>query len=314
MIVQNDEVRAPEQRRRRNLLQAIVAELRPKQWVKNLVCFAGLIFSGQLFVFEANLLALFGFAAFCCAASSIYIVNDILDRKKDRNNPRTSSRPIASGDLSVTVALLVMLVLAGTALVVSAMLATSCLIVVASYWVMNVLYSVRLKQTVIADVMCIALGFVLRVVYGVYAIGEMPTAWIVICMFFLALFLGFAKRKAELSNIVDSTQFRPVLGKYQVNYLDILLAMAATMAILSYGLFTVSSHANPTLIVTIVPVVYCVMRYMLKVIQEGYGESPEKLLLSDMMMWIGIIIWLVLCVVIMYWDVRLFVEPAPSVF
>lgn len=289
------------------VLKALVSELRPAQWVKNLTCLAGLIFSGRLFGLRHELHAAAGFWAFCCASSAVYILNDFIDREKDRLNPRTAGRPLASGALPVGVAAAAFLALLLAAGATAAALGPACLVVVLTYGTMNVLYSVRLKHIVIADVMCIALGFVLRVLFGVYAVGVLPTPWIALCMFFLALFLGFAKRKAELARLAhDSAHVRPVLAKYDLTYLNMLLMMSATMAILSYALFTVTSHRNPTLIVTVVPVVYCVNRYILQVILHGRGASPDKILMSDKRLWVGILGWLVAYVAITYGDIQFF--------
>ena len=155
---------------------------------------------------------------------------------------------------------------------------------------------------------CIALGFVLRVMLGVYAVGVLPTPWIALCMFFLALFLGFAKRKSELARLAEnSAHARPVLAKYDVNYLNMLLTMSATMAILCYALFTVASHKNPTLVVTIVPVVRLRQPlHILQVILHGRGASPDKILLSDKRLWVGILSWLVAYVAITYGDIQVF--------
>jgi 4-hydroxybenzoate polyprenyltransferase len=213
--------------------------------------------------------------------------------------------------LPVWVAGIAFALLVAMAAIGSARLGTSCSLVLGTYGVMNILYSTRLKQIVIADVMCIAIGFVLRVLYGVYAVGVLPTPWIALCMFFLALFLGFAKRKAELVGMgKNPSHARPVLAQYDVNYLNMLLAMSATMAILCYALFTVASHKNPTLVVTIVPVVYCVNRYILQVMLNGRGESPDKILLSDKRLWVGIIGWLVAYIAITYGNIQLFADTA----
>jgi hypothetical protein len=158
--------------------------------------------------------------------------------------------------------------------------------------------------------MIIAVGFVLRVLYGVYAIEVKPSSWIVLCMFFLALFLGFAKRRGELHIMgEDEPHRRPVLGKYRVNYLDILLAMTATMAILCYALYTVTGrHGNATLVVTVPLVTYGITRYMLLVMVHGAGDAPERILLSDRVL-IGIVaVWVLACVVILYNDFSIFLE------
>lgn len=292
---------------RPSVVRALVLEMRPVQWIKNLTCLAGLIFSGRLLVTSHQIEAVLGFWCFCFASSAVYIFNDIVDRQKDRLNPRTANRPIASGALSVPMALVAFAALAASAMYGAWRLGPSCLVVVLSYATLNIFYSLRLKHVVIADVMCIALGFVLRVVFGVFAVGALPTPWIALCMFFLALFLGFAKRKAELARFADDpSQVRPVLGKYHTDYLNMLLTMSGATAVLCYALFTVTSHKNPTLVVTVVPVVYCVNRYLLQVILNGRGASPDRILLSDTRLWLGISAWLVAYLVITYWDIQLF--------
>jgi 4-hydroxybenzoate polyprenyltransferase len=288
-------------------LRALVREIRLKQWIKNFACLAGLIFSGQLFWFRSDLQAALGFLSFCFASSSVYILNDVVDREKDRQNPRTASRPIASGELSVglAIAALACLVVAANAIAMS--LGSHCALVVNAYLALNVLYSTRLKRAVIADVMCIAFGFVLRVMYGVYAVGAVPTPWIVLCMFFLALFLGFAKRRGELASFAHRSNLaRPVLRKYSESYLDTLLMVTATLAILCYAMFTVVSHKNPTLIVTIVPVVYCIFRYLLHVMMHSRGESPDSILLTDKRLWSGMVCWISIYLSVSYFDINIF--------
>lgn len=296
---------------RRSALLALLVELRPQQWIKNLVCLAGLVFSGRLFLPEYIGRAAVAIVSFCLASACMYILNDYVDLERDRRSPRTAARPLAAGELPLWVAAAAFVILAALATAGSVYLGAACLTTFAAYCVINVAYSVRLKHTVIADVMCIALGFVLRLVYGIYAVEVKPTAWIVLCMFFLALFLGFAKRKAEsvrCNGNGNGGAARPVLDKYTVQYLDVMLSMSATMTIACYALFTVASGKNAGLAITVVPVVYCVTRYMLQVMIHGRGESPEKVLMSDEMMWLGILTWLGLCVIILYSDLQIFSE------
>ena len=282
--------------------------LRPSQWIKNLTCFAGLIFSGQLFHAVSQWEAIKGFWAFCFMSSTVYILNDIIDRDRDKLNPRTATRPLASGTISMRSAILLAVALIILAALLSSTLGTACSASLAVYGVMNVFYSLWLKRVVIVDVMCIAVGFVIRVMFGVYAVEDLPTPWIALCMFFLALLLGFSKRKAELINQShrSSSTARAVLRKYEPAYLDTLVTMSATMSILCYALFTVSSHRNPTLIITIVPVIYCVLRYLLQVILAGKGESPDEILISDKRLWTAVLIWLTLYCVIMYGNINIF--------
>jgi 4-hydroxybenzoate polyprenyltransferase len=287
--------------------RALARQLRPKQWVKNATCLAGLVFSGLLFTPVAEERALVAVAAFCMASSCVYIINDLIDREHDRLNPRTAKRPLATGELPVGVALGALGVLLAGALGASAWLGPACLGVLAVYAAQSVLYCVALKRMVIVDVMCIATGFVLRVLFGVYAVGVLPTPWIIMCMFFLALFLGFSKRQAELT-ATDSAAARPVLRQYRTDYLQTLIILSATTAVLAYALFTVTAHKNTTLVVTVLPVIYCVCRYLLLVMVAGRGESPDEALLRDRPLLAGITVWVLLFVVISYGDVRLFAE------
>lgn len=198
------------------------------------------------------------------------------------------------------------------AALIAAALGRACLVVMTAYATMNVGYTVRLKRTVIADVMCIALGFVLRVLFGVYAVQVLPSPWIILCMFSLALFLGFGKRKGELDDLGDgAVAARGVLWKYTSAYVDMVLGITATITILTYMLFTVCSHHDPTLVITVVPVVYCVLRYAHQVMFERLGQSPEDLFLRDKMMWIGVGAWLVMCGLVLYGGLRFVEIPGP---
>jgi 4-hydroxybenzoate polyprenyltransferase len=293
------------------VVRALIAELRPRQWIKNFACFAGLIFSGRLFtplyIGKAGL----SFALFCVIASAAYILNDIRDRETDRLHARTARRPIASGELPLPVAFAALAVLLVAAGIGSLGLGLDCLVVLGIYVAVNVWYSLQLKHSPILDVMCIGLGFVLRVVHGAYAVEVLPTAWTLLCIFFLAIFLGFAKRKAELAELTDHPgPARAVLDVYSDRYLDLLLTMTATMTIISYALFTVASHKNPTLVVTVLPVTYCIAHYMLNVMIASKGSVPEETLLTDKALLAGILVWVVLCVVILYGDVHFIVERA----
>jgi 4-hydroxybenzoate polyprenyltransferase len=291
-------------------LEGLLRSARPQQWVKNLTCFAGLIFSGRLFLTHAIAQACLAFAGFCLASAGVYLWNDVYDRPFDRLNPKKRERPIASGLVPVSWALTAAVVLMAGALASALLLAPLCPAVLACYLGLSIAYSVRLKHTVLLDVNIIALGFVLRVLYGVYAIEVQPTSWIVLCMFFLALLLGFAKRRGELHLMGDDEPHRrPVLGKYRVGYLDILLAMTATMAILCYALYTVTGrHHNATLVVTVPLVTYGITRYMLLVMVHGEGDAPERLLVSDRVLLATVAAWVLLCIVVLYGKLDMFLE------
>jgi 4-hydroxybenzoate polyprenyltransferase len=284
----------------------LIATARPRQWVKNLACFAGLIFSGHLFDAESIGAAFWAFLGFCLASSSVYLVNDVCDRRSDAANPKKRSRPIASGLVPVSWAIAAAVVLALAAVGSSLALSVGCRVVLAAYLAMSYAYSVRLKHTVLVDVLIIALGFVLRIIYGVFAVGVAPTPWILLCMFFLALFLGFAKRRSELNQFDDNgSTRRPVLKKYRTVLLDLLMAMTATMAILSYALYTLLGRpGNETLVVTVPLVVYGICRYLLLVVVFDVGDAPDESLLSDRMLILSVALWVVLCVAILYFHLN----------
>ena len=290
-------------------LGGLVASMRPRQWIKNLACFAGLIFSGHLFDAPSLRAASWAFAGFCLASSSVYLVNDVFDRRADAANPKKRSRPIASGRVTVGMALAASVALAAAALGSSLLLTPGCQAVLTTYLIMGLAYSARLKHTVLLDVMIIAIGFVLRILYGAFAIGVPATPWIVLCMFFLALFLGFAKRRSELVRLVPGGPgHRPVLIKYRTDLLDLLLAMTATMAITCYALYTVIGRpdkpGHETLVLTVPIVAYGICRYLLIVLVFDAGDAPEKDVVDDLPLIVAVVVWIILCVLILYLNIN----------
>lgn len=289
----------------RRLLGLAVA-IRPRQWVKNLACLAGLIFSGRLIDATAVARASAAFAAFSVLASSIYVFNDLCDRDADRRHPNKRRRPIPSGLVPAAWAGGAALALAALGVAISAALPRACLAIAIAYLAMNLAYSLRLKHAVLLDVIVIALGFVLRVLFGVYAVQVLPSAWIVLCMFFLALFLGFAKRRSELGEAgdgVDVSLQRRVLRIYSLGYLDLMLGMTATMALVSYSLYTVTGRPGESMMVVTVPLVfYGIVRYMLMVLAYGLGQNPEKQLIGDRVSLAIVAAWTALCVAIIYFE------------
>lgn len=284
---------------------------RPTHWVKNLSCLAGLVFSGRLFQGRAVAMAALAVAGFSLASSAVYLFNDVCDRGFDRLSPAKRGRPVASGLVPVGWALAGSAALAAAAFGSSLRISPVCAGLMVAYLGLGVAYSVRLKHAVLLDVGAIAFGFVLRVLYGVYAVGVLPTAWVVLCMFFLALFLGFAKRRGELraAGADDPGSRRPVLAKYRTDFLDQLLVMTASMAVLCYALYTATGRqGNATLVVTVPLVTYGMTRYLLLVTVRGGGEAPERLLVTDAPLVATALLWLGLCVAILYNDVHIFLE------
>ena len=275
--------------------------LRPQQWTKNLACMAGVVFGGRLGQPRAVLLDVAVMAGFVLAASAVYVVNDLLDLEHDRRHTAKRTRPLAAGEVSASAAgiLAVALVLAAGAIAMALGPATAACM--AAYGALNLFYSLGLKHVVVLDVCCIAVGYVLRVLAGIVVLGDVPTGWILLCTFFLALFLALTKRRAELADPGRSgSDQRPVLAAYDRHALDSLVDSSATMAVMTYALFTATSGKNPSLIVTVPIVYYAVMHYRQLMQRTDLGQEPDRLLLTDRTLQACIFLWLVAFVAIFY--------------
>lgn len=279
------------------MMPPFVEAMRPHQWVKNLLVLAPLFFTALIFDGKAWLAAGLAFGAFCLAASTIYLLNDVRDREEDARHPKKRLRPIASGRLSVPAALAT---LAAT-LTGSAVLAFAVPQVAgghtavwhfamwpAGYLVLNVAYSFWLKRLVVVDCMCIALGFQLRVQAGAAAIGVAASHWLLLCTFFFSLFLAFCKRYEELSRQTEATgQTRATMSDYTESFLNMMIGPLAALSILSYSLYTVSpetvaTHGTDRLMYTVPIVTYGVFRYLFLVYRKSEGGDPARLLFRDM--------------------------------
>ncbi|MCW6036941.1 decaprenyl-phosphate phosphoribosyltransferase [Spirulina subsalsa FACHB-351] len=280
--------------------------LRPHQWTKNLVCFAGVIFGGQLHSLIAIRSAFAVCLMFIAASSAMYIFNDIQDVERDRQHPRKRFRPIASGQISIGVACAMATFLILVSLWVGYSLNVATVICLSIYIILNLAYSVKLKHIVIVDVTCIALGFVLRLMAGVYAIDDTPTGWITLCTFFLSLFLGFCKRRSELYEFENNFQKqRPVLQFYTISYLDALVNNTGIMAIISYALFTTTTDKNPSLVITIPLVNYGIMKYHHLLVACKLTESPDRVLLKNLEIQLALVLWLILYIALTYADLNI---------
>jgi 4-hydroxybenzoate polyprenyltransferase len=279
-------------------MPALLRLLRPKQWTKNGLCLAGVFFSGfgqHLYESHALLLALQTFGAFCLVASSVYAWNDVMDRNRDRLHPKKRFRPIASGAVSPAAGVAIALVLFGAGMGWAWSLGVPVFSCVAAYVAVNLAYSILLKHFVLIDVLAVAFGFVARLLAGVFVVGEHPTTWIVLCTFFLAVFLALGKRRAELVNLGEQDgKQRPSLRGYSLEQLDGLVNGAAIMAIISYALFTALSAPRPTLVITVPVVYYAISHYQRMLLRNAYGEEPDAVLVKDGRIIASIVIWLVL--------------------
>lgn len=265
---------------------AAVRALRPKQWTKNGVMLVPLLFAKGIFVGDLAVRALVAVASFSLLSSGVYVFNDWVDREKDRLHPEKRKRPIAAGHLSGTAAVaLVALAWAASAALAWYVGAHFALVLVA-YLLLQVLYTGGLKRLVLLDIMAIALGFILRVVAGAEAIDVVVSNWLFICTLLGALFLGFAKRRAELSSLEDASAHRANLAEYTVPLLDQMMSISASSSILAYSLYTVSKETTDRvgsdhMKFTVPFAVYAVFRYLFLVHKKGAGGAPEKVLLTD---------------------------------
>jgi 4-hydroxybenzoate polyprenyltransferase len=285
--------------------------LRPNQWSKNGLCLAGVFFSGHWLDGHALRLAAETFGVFCLVASSVYVWNDLMDRERDRLHPKKRRRPIASGAVSPAAGLAIFALLLGAGVAWAWVLNTAVLACVLMYLAVNFAYSSLLKHVVLLDVLAVAFGFVARLLAGVFVIDEKPTSWIALCTFFLAVFLAFGKRRAELANLgeQDGTQ-RPNLRGYTLDYLDGLVNGAGIMAIISYALFTVLSAPSPTLVVTVPVVYYAISHYQRMLLRNEYGEEPDAVLVKDGRILASIAIWLVLYLLVSAYPLDIIVPSA----
>jgi len=287
-------------------LKYLLISMRPKQWVKNLFIFAGLIFSRNLFDLTLLAKVTVGFFLFSLGASAIYLFNDIKDIEKDREHPEKCKRPLAAGHLQVPKAYLASTILATTGLIGAFLLDRTFFVILAAYLVMNTAYSIKIKHIVILDVMCIAFGFVFRVLAGTALAGVRPSDWLILCTITVALFLGFSKRRHELALMhVNANNHRKVLSEYSISFLDQMIAIATASTVISYALYTianetVSRFGTRNLVFTIPFVLYGIFRYLYLIHQKEMGGNPTSLMLTDLPLLLNVVLWFGTVVFIIY--------------
>ena len=287
------------------MLLALLQSMRPKQWIKNGIVFAALIFDVQLFQPQPLLRTLAGFGLLCVLSSTVYLFNDLADLERDRLHPKKRLRPLASGRLSRSVALAAALVLPLIALPLSFALSWRFGVVAAIYLINNVLYSFWLKHVVLVDVLSLSAGYVLRVAAGVALITvERFSPWLYICITLLSLFMGFGKRRAELILMEQqSGASRKVLQDYTVPFLDELINIVSTATVLAYSLYTFSAPNLPdnhAMMLTIPFVLYGIFRYLYLIHIKGEGGAPDELVLTDRPLQVTFGLWGLAAVAVLY--------------
>ena len=299
--------------------------LRPRQWIKNFAIFAAVTFSGDLFDWEIFQKVFFGFVIFCFLSSASYIVNDLFDIKKDRLHPFKRFRPLANKDLTRTYALLIATLLIIASFVLGLFVNPAFFILGVIYLTVQFFYSTILKPIAVIDILAIALGYILRVYAGELAGGVHISVWLLLTTISLSLFLAVGKRRSELtlvsqSKSVNIVDIRKTLSHYSERLLDVYASIFATSTFVSYTLFTFLENPRgfnlglsiflpdflpaffqrKWLMITIVPVVYGLMRYLQDIYEKHEGESPDRVLTSDKPLLISVIFWISLVVAIIY--------------
>jgi UbiA prenyltransferase family len=290
----------------------LVAALRPHEWVKNLLVFAGLLFSGKLDQGAQVLDATLAFAAFCAISSAGYLFNDLRDRELDRRHPDKRHRPIASGALAEGTATVAAIVLVGVALGLGFAVEPAVAGLVGLYAVTTVAYSIALKRMVILDVMTIASLFVLRVVAGAVAVEAQASEYLLICTAMLALFLGFTKRRQEAileespvgssaASPADPAPTRPVLEHYSLSFLDQMIAMVTASAIISYVIYAINSpRVGSEMLATAPSVLYGIFRYLYLVYDRRDTRSTAAILTEDPGMIFAGLSWIAAALGVLY--------------
>ncbi len=280
--------------------------MRPGQWSKNLLIFAGIIFSGHFLDVYMLGMVVTGFFLLCLLSGCVYIINDILDLNDDRKHPVKSKRPLASGKLSVRSALTAVIFLSPVVLLLCFLLEGSFGLVCLGYFLLMICYSFFLRDIIILDIFAVACGFVLRAFAGTVLIGVEISSWLFICTTLLALFLVLSKRRHESVLLAaNAHEHRPSLFEYSPHLLDQMIAVVTPSIVVTYALYTISLETvgrfgTANLKYTVPFVLYGVLRYLYLVHQKEEGGRPEKTMFSDRPLLINLILWIVSVMVIIY--------------
>jgi 4-hydroxybenzoate polyprenyltransferase len=287
-------------------MRAFLISLRPQEWTKNLIVFAALALSKHLFEEGPFLRTSLAFLLFCGLSGAVYLVNDVTDLDRDRLHPRKRLRPLASGALDPRSAVTAATLLAVVCLGASAFLGTPFALCALFYFLLNLLYSFKLKQVVILDVLSISLGFVVRAVAGAEAISVEISDWLLVCTLLLALFLALSKRRHELTSLNDSaTDHRKILAEYSPYLLDQMISVVTASCLTAYAFYTLAKetrdkYQTDRLSWTIPFVLYGIFRYLYLVHQKEQGGSPADILATDRPLLVDVGLWALTIVVLVY--------------
>jgi 4-hydroxybenzoate polyprenyltransferase len=277
---------------RRRPSAALVVALRPQQWTKNLLLFAGIVFAAEVGDAGRWFRALTAFAVYCAASSAAYLVNDLRDVESDRRHPVKRRRPLARGELSRGAALVAAAVLTAAAVGAAAALGATALALLAGFFALQAAYTGGLKHVVLVDVMAIAGLFVVRAAAGADAVDVRISPWLLVCTALLALFLALGKRRGKLVLVgAERTPGRPVLAGYSLALVDQLVTVVAAATVLAYTVYALTAHETQALAWTIPFVLFGVFRYLLLLHRTSAGEEPENTLVTDVPILVTVAFW-----------------------
>lgn len=307
------------------LLYKSLKLIRPKQWIKNFAVFAAIVFTGGLFNFSAFWSVILAFIVFCGLSSAVYVINDIFDIQKDRLHPFKRFRPLASGDLSIPYALSISVILSVGSLALALSINPAFFLITLVYLILQLAYSISLKHITVIDILALAAGYILRVYGGEVASAYHISVWLVLTTVSLSLFLAVGKRRNELTLISGFSDkhisaIRETLSHYSERLLDVYASIFVTSTLIFYSFFTFLENPHgfkltfsvflpdflppffqrKWLMITILPVVYGLMRYLQDIYEKHEGESPEKVILSDFPLLLSVFVWFILVVGIIY--------------
>lgn len=283
-----------------NSFKDVVKLLRMDQWIKNMFVFGAILFSNNfknLPLLKNNLLT---FIAFCFISSTVYIINDIIDLERDKRHPVKCKRPIASGKVSISKAIIIAIILAAMSLSISISLDKYIFIIILLYFLNNIVYTFKIKRIVLLDVFSIAVGFILRVISGGIATGVDTSSWIILCTLFLALFLGFGKRRNEILTLgEDAIKHRENLSKYTEKMLDQLINIVLTCTIVFYSIYCILGSSSNGFVWTTIFVIFGVLIYYYLIYAKGEGGNPTELVLKDKQILCCVLLWSFNCFIIL---------------
>jgi 4-hydroxybenzoate polyprenyltransferase len=288
------------------MIKALLKTMRPRQWTKNGFVFAALVFDEKLFQVQMLGKTVLAFIVFCLAASAVYLLNDLVDREKDRQHPTKRFRPLASGELAPRIAVTAIAVFVVAAFIFALWLGPGFALVIAAYLLLNVVYSFWLKHVVLVDVFLVAAFHLLRVVAGVVVIQAARfSPWLYICITLLALFIAIGRRRQELVLLgeANANSHRASLEEYNLRLLDDMIGLVTAAATVSYSFYTFSAPnlpANNAMMLTIPFVLYGIFRYLYLIHVKNEGGAPEELILQDKPLLAGVTLWALAIVIVLY--------------